>query len=256
MPANAEDQAFDGKLLVVTIAGAKQPTLLERAKFEQIHGRKFIVGEEVKATLSSRNMPSPHLLGISPSPPLDGKAHLAWDSVKAFHVLDNVEQYEAAVADALGELRSSVDFTGDSSPSSQILTVYVHRIESSVLGRTLGERLTEAVIRRIEETTPLRVVHDPSGADSELSCTIEIDGEEIEAVRRPADASRESQWTWPVTVAWTESNGKAIRPPAALLLRAIDGDPPTEPGQAPSIAQQRAIDKLAKFIVATMEQPW
>jgi hypothetical protein len=120
----------------------------------------------------------------------------------------------------------------------------------------LGERLTEAVIRRIEETTPLRVVRVPSGADSELKCTIENDGEESEAVRRTANASRESQRTWPITVAWTDKKGSEIRPRAALLLPAIDGDSPSAAGQSVSFTQQRAIDKLAKHIVATMEEAW
>ncbi|HEV3004430.1 MAG TPA: hypothetical protein VGX78_08200, partial [Pirellulales bacterium] len=48
-----------------------------------------------------------------------------------------------------------------------IQTIYVPIIDSKSYRRFLGERLTEAVVKRIEEVTPFKVVHTPD-ADSVL----------------------------------------------------------------------------------------
>ena len=51
---------------------------------------------------------------------------------------------------------------------NDLRTVHVPMIESSSFRRNLGERLTEAVVKQIELTTPYKVVGDPATAESVL----------------------------------------------------------------------------------------
>jgi hypothetical protein len=95
-PARSATQSgpeFNGKLVVLSTRGANQPKILEKAQFEDIHGRRFVVGQEVKATFSF---------------PLGRQAHIAWDAVEAFYVFDNVAQYEAAMRQALEQAQGTV----------------------------------------------------------------------------------------------------------------------------------------------------
>jgi len=89
-----EELDFDGKLVVLSLQGSTQPSLLEHPRFEKMHGRVFVVGKEVKATFS---VPS----GV--------EAHVAWDNVTAFYVFDDVEQYEAALQTAIHEAQGAVN---------------------------------------------------------------------------------------------------------------------------------------------------
>src|SRR5687767_14906756 len=51
---------------------------------------------------------------------------------------------------------------------TDIRTVYVPMFESDSFRRNLGERLTEAVVKEIENKTPYKVLSDPGAADSVL----------------------------------------------------------------------------------------
>jgi hypothetical protein len=90
-PNSAAD--FNGKLVALSVRGGNQPRLLEKARFEEIHGRRFLVGQEAKATFSF---------------PLGRPAHIAWDAVEAFYVFDNAAQYEEAMRQALEQAQGTV----------------------------------------------------------------------------------------------------------------------------------------------------
>ena len=85
--------AFDGKLVALTLRGSQQPKLLEQARFVEIKGRTFLVRKEVRAALSF---------------PLGANANVAWDAVDAFYIFDSVEQYEAALHEALQGVGDSI----------------------------------------------------------------------------------------------------------------------------------------------------
>jgi hypothetical protein len=142
----------------------------------------------------------------------------------------------------------------------EIRTVYVPMFESVSFRRNLGERLTEAVMKEIEQKTPYKVVADPN-ADSILSGRIVEEGKNVLIGSRRGDP-RELQVNIRVMVGWTDRQGRTLRESAAVPLPSelIDvqgtGNLVPEVGQSVSTAQQEAIQRVAVQIVSLMEKPW
>lgn len=144
--------------------------------------------------------------------------------------------------------------------SPEVRTVYVPMFESDSLRRYLGERLTEAVVKEIELKTPYKVT-DASGADSVLSGRILSDRKKI-LVQNGLDEGREIEVGLRVEVTWATRQSDLLRDPQSIVLppelitieRSASFVP--EAGQSLATAQQKAIDRLASEIVATMEAPW
>ena len=102
-PAAGAD--FNGKLVAFSVRGGSQPRLLEKVRFQEIHGRRFLVGQEAKATFSF---------------PLGTPAHIAWDAVDAFYVFDSAAQYEEAMRQALEQAQGTVSqVLGDFFPGAK-----------------------------------------------------------------------------------------------------------------------------------------
>jgi hypothetical protein len=137
-------------------------------------------------------------------------------------------------------------------------TIYVPMFESVSFRRDLGERLTEAVMKQIEEKTPYKVVSDPN-ADSVLSGRIESEGKRVLIGARTGDP-RELQTQIAVKVSWVDNRGKMLRPcpdiPLPPALTEATGNVVPEAGQSLAVAQQDAINRLAEQIVGLMEKPW
>jgi outer membrane lipopolysaccharide assembly protein LptE/RlpB len=141
-----------------------------------------------------------------------------------------------------------------------IRTVYVPMIESNSFRRSLGERLTEAVVKEIEAKTPYKVVNDPN-ADSVLVARIAADNKRVVVPSLTGDA-RETQVAMSVQVSWTDRQGKTLRDSAAVPLPeevvSVLGTANLVPevGQSVATAQQQAISRMAEQIVGLMEEPW
>ncbi len=142
---------------------------------------------------------------------------------------------------------------------ADIRTVYVPVFRSKSFRPFLGERLTEAVIKEIDEKTPFKVV--TANADSVLVGEILGETKRI-AVESPTDEAREVELSFSVAVTWTDSRGAALRepqtvplPPSLVDVQQTAGVVP-EVGQSISTQQQKAIEQLAEQIVALMEAPW
>lgn len=142
---------------------------------------------------------------------------------------------------------------------ADIQTVYVPVFRSRSFRPFLGERLTEAVIKEIDDKTPFKVV--TANADSVLTGEIRGETKRI-AVESPTDEGREVELRFSVAVTWTDNRGQILRETQAIPLPAslVDvqqtaGVVP-EVGQSNSTQQQKAIEQLAKQIVALMEAPW
>ncbi len=141
-----------------------------------------------------------------------------------------------------------------------IRTVYVPIFESASFRRNLGERLTEAVAKEIEQKTPYKVVADP-GADSILTGRIVGETKRVVAQARSGEA-REVEVKIHVEVSWLDRQGSAIRRSEAISLPAelVDvGSSATlvpEVGQSVATAHQQAIHRVAEQIVGLMENPW
>ncbi|MDZ4819870.1 MAG: LPS assembly lipoprotein LptE [Planctomycetota bacterium] len=139
-----------------------------------------------------------------------------------------------------------------------IQTIYVPMIESDSFRPFLGERLTEAVTRRISDGTTFTLVNDPN-ADSVLSVRLVSDTKRL-LVENVFDDPRESQINMQVLVSWTTRRGELIRESSMPLPQAIDigasSDIVPEFGRSMATAQQEVIDRLANQIVGMMEVPW
>lgn len=143
---------------------------------------------------------------------------------------------------------------------SGVQTVFVPVFESDSFQPNLGERLTEAVIKEIEGQTPYKVVSAPN-ADSVLTGRILRDQKRTlsETVN---DDPRQVEVGLLAQVQWVDRRGDALSgpftcplPPVLVAINQTETLVP-EAGQSKEVAQQRAIQRLAKQIVAQMEAPW
>ncbi|MEX2185674.1 MAG: LPS assembly lipoprotein LptE [Pirellulales bacterium] len=144
---------------------------------------------------------------------------------------------------------------------ADVATVHVPIFESDSFRRNLGERLTEAVCKRIEDETPYKVVR--SGvADSVLSGRIIHDRKRVLVENRNDDV-REVETSLYVQVTWAKRDGTLI---AQNVMIPIDpgltvdvlGLSPVVPetGQSIATGHQQAIERLSAQIVGMMEAPW
>jgi hypothetical protein len=141
-----------------------------------------------------------------------------------------------------------------------VATVYVPMIDSDSYRRDLGERLTEAVIKEIEEKTPYKVVSTPD-ADSILSARLLTDSRRT-VIENAFDDPRLSEVELRAEVTWLNRRRLPIVPtqtlavPPELVLISQTSNLIPEIGQSVASSQQQAIQRLAEQIVATMEAPW
>jgi hypothetical protein len=136
---------------------------------------------------------------------------------------------------------------------SDIRTVHVPIFESDSYRRFLGQRLTEAVVKEIELSTPL-VITEPQLAHSFLQGRIVSD---IKTPRGETfnDDVRVVGTTWRVEVTWTDRAGVPLMQRQVLTINREAIFIP-EGGQSLSTAQQAVIERLARDIVNQMEQPF
>jgi hypothetical protein len=143
---------------------------------------------------------------------------------------------------------------------TEVHTVYVPMFKSASFRRNLGERLTEAVVKQIEATTPYKVVSDPN-ADSTLSGEIVQEGKVVLIPALSGDA-REVQANMNVRVSWIDRRGRMLRDdkliplPSEIADVGGTGEVVAEVGQTVATAQQEAICRIAQQIVGLMEKPW
>jgi hypothetical protein len=138
-------------------------------------------------------------------------------------------------------------------------TVFVPMIESDSFRRDLGERLTEAVCKEIEEKTPYKVVGTPN-ADSVLVARLVSDTKRV-VVENQNDDPRAVEIALFCEVNWYNRRREPFGPGGAIPLPPELGVNQTstmlpEAGQSVSTQQQEAIERVAEQIVATMEEPW
>lgn len=149
----------------------------------------------------------------------------------------------------------------DSLYPADVATVHVPIFESDSFRRNLGERLTEAVCKRIEAETNYKIVR--SGvADSTLSGRIIYDRKRVLVENRNDDV-REVETSLYVQVTWTKRDGTLIAqnamipvdPALTVDILGLSSVVP-ETGQSIATGHQKAIDRLAAQIVGMMEAPW
>lgn len=142
-----------------------------------------------------------------------------------------------------------------------IRTIYVPTCESSSFRPFMGERLTEAIVKQIEQKTPYKVVSTPEAADSILTCQIINEGKRVVA-ENVYDDPRQVQYWFNVKVNWIDRQQQPICPSGAVPIptASIDlletSNMTAEVGQSGATAQQEAIGKIATRVVTMMEAPW
>ncbi len=156
---------------------------------------------------------------------------------------------------------ASYHIGNDSLYPKDIHTVYVPIFESSSFRPDLGERLTEAVVKRIEEVTPLKVVNTAGDADSVLIGQIVRDVKHV-LFQNNFNDPREIQAELQVRVHWEDRHGNTLRncppvpvPPEIIAVTGTANLVP-EVGQSYATSSQQAIQSLAAQIVGLMEAPW
>jgi hypothetical protein len=144
---------------------------------------------------------------------------------------------------------------------AQVRTVHVPMAKSNDFRRGLEFRLTESIVKEIEEKTPYKVV-DRDRADTVLEARILGLGKRVRN-ETPTDEPRELQLNLVVEVTWHDlRNGLLLRGPEEIALPptlqrvARTADMVPEIGETFATASQEAIDDLAEQIVAMMEEPW
>jgi hypothetical protein len=141
-----------------------------------------------------------------------------------------------------------------------IQTVYVPMVQSNSYRRYLGEWLTEAIVKRIEQVTPFKVVNSPD-ADSELTVRIITDTKQA-LMESFTDEPREQQFTLQISANWVNRNGEQLGQPVNVplppTLNPIDQSSNLFPelGQSTTSAEQQDVERLAVQVVSMMEAPW
>jgi hypothetical protein len=144
---------------------------------------------------------------------------------------------------------------------NDLRTVHVPLIESSSFRRNLGERLTEAVVKQIEMTTPYKVVGDPATAESVLRCQLISDRKDL-SIETRTDEPRDLRLTFVVQVDWVDRFGQPliqrteIPMPSAILGISQTTGLIAEAGQSMATQQQSVLEGLARQIVGQLEAAW
>ena len=144
--------------------------------------------------------------------------------------------------------------------NNDIKTVYVPIFQSDSFRQNMGERLTEAVVKRIEQRTPYKVVHRPT-ADSVLSGRLISESQSVTLVDDYA-GTRQKNVELTVLVQWKDRRGNSLRAISPIAWNDAPVDITTssnmvaEMGHSYATASQDAIDKMADQIVDMMQMPW
>ena len=140
-----------------------------------------------------------------------------------------------------------------------VRTVYVPIFDSDSFRRNLGERLTEAVMKEIENKTPYKVV-STSNADSILSGRIVGETKRVVTENR-YDDPRKLDVSLSIEVSWIDRTGGilyegCVELPPELATVSSSATFLPEYGQSVATAHQQAIQRAAEQLVGMMEAPW
>ena len=140
-----------------------------------------------------------------------------------------------------------------------IRTVQVNMFRSDSLRPFLGERLTEAVAKEIENRSTLKIISN-GYAESVLNGRLLSEAKTVLA-ENLNDEPRDIEVGMLIEVTWTDQQGqplmqRAMIPVAPLIDISQRANFVPEAGQSMTTAQQEVIDRLAKQVVDQMEVRW
>ena len=141
-----------------------------------------------------------------------------------------------------------------------IKTVYVPIFESDIDRPDVGERLTEAVCKRIEAKSPYKVVGRPD-ADSVLAGKI-VSARKSTNLRNRFGDVRQQQGTMSVFITWKDRRNQELRQFEAIPWNESSATVTAsnyflpEYGHSIATSEMEQIDRIADQIVGMMEIPW
>ncbi len=136
---------------------------------------------------------------------------------------------------------------------NDIRSVHVPIFESESHRRFLGQQITEAVIKQIEQDTPL-IIADPAFAESILRGRIVKDYKRPRTLDRFGEP-RVLQSDWSVEVEWVDRNGTPLMQRRNLTI-SDDVEFIPEGGQSLASSHRELMKKIAQQITGQMELPW
>lgn len=136
---------------------------------------------------------------------------------------------------------------------TDVHTIYVEMFGSKEFRRDMEFQLTEAVKKRIGSDTPYRLAAREK-ADTILSGEILEERQSAYAPDYQSRLPREKTLTLSVRLRWQDIRTGRILVDQPVLLQSADYLTPT--GETEKFAQERAIDGLARQIVAKMYEDW
>lgn len=134
-----------------------------------------------------------------------------------------------------------------------IRSVHVVMFESDSNRRYLGQRITEAVIKELEQKTPLTIT-EPQITDSFIRGRIIQDTKRVVGENR-FDEPRSLDVNWVVEVDWVDRAGTPLMERQTIRI-SEDAVFIPEGGQSISTAQQAIIERTARQVVSQMQTPW
>ena len=143
---------------------------------------------------------------------------------------------------------------------TDIRTVHIPIVESASFRRHLGETLTEAIAKQVEQDTPYKVVNQ-GNADSVLRGQI-VSERKRTLIENANDNPRDIEFNLAVEYTWIDHRGNPLMRPVTVPLptlaitlgQAANFVP--EAGQSMATAQQDIVSRVARQIVGQMEAPW
>ena len=136
---------------------------------------------------------------------------------------------------------------------SDIRSVHIQMFESDSHRKFLGQRLTEAITKKVIDATPLTVT-EPAIANSVITGrllreTKTVTGETITDEVRSLDVANRVEFTW------VDRAGTPLMPRQTVRLD-FDAELIPEGGQSQATTEQEIIDRIAREVVGQMEMPW
>ena len=144
--------------------------------------------------------------------------------------------------------------------TSEIRTVFVPIAEADTYRHDLGERLTEAVCKRITDRTPFDLASSQD-ADSVLFIRLKSENQYISGLDR-YNNTRQKNMVWCISADWKTRQEETLArlDPIPLTSVGVSVNEMSylvaEMGQSTATVQQDLIDKLADRVVGLMEEKW
>lgn len=138
----------------------------------------------------------------------------------------------------------------------KIRTIYVPIFKSNQFRRDINFQLTQLVIEEIERRTPFKVVADPDGADARLEGMISYSDKAL-IVENPNNLPRHLLAMMQVNVTFVDNHTKSKKTkeiPSVGFSESAAFYP--EIGETTQLGYEKTMQRLARDIVNTMEEPW